>query len=56
MIVDEVNTAIQAGIDAGQVSKWALPERIEVLESLPRTSVGKLDKKVLRSRYSNPSP
>jgi fatty-acyl-CoA synthase len=50
-IVSEAIAAIQAGIDAGQFPNWALPERIEVLEDLPRTSVGKLDKKRLRARY-----
>ncbi|MCQ4121044.1 long-chain-fatty-acid--CoA ligase [Rhodococcus tibetensis] len=34
---------------ADLVPRWWLPERIEVVESLPRTSVGKLDKKRLRS-------
>ncbi|MDH3538166.1 MAG: fatty acid--CoA ligase [Gammaproteobacteria bacterium] len=51
-IASEVRAAIQAGIDAGQVSKWAMPERIEMLEALPKTSVGKMDKKLLRARYA----
>jgi len=51
VVIDEACGAIQAGIDAGQFPKWALPERIEVLDELPRTSVGKLDKKRLRALY-----
>jgi fatty-acyl-CoA synthase len=51
VVFDEAMAAIQAGVDAGQFPKWALPERIEVLEELPRTSVGKLDKKRLRALY-----
>jgi fatty-acyl-CoA synthase len=47
----DVEAAIQAAVDAGQISKWAAPERIELLEALPRTSVGKLDKKRLRAQY-----
>jgi fatty-acyl-CoA synthase len=50
-IVNEATAAVQAGVDAGQFPKWALPERVEVLDELPRTSVGKLDKKRLRARY-----
>ena len=50
-IISEVRSAIQEGIDSGQISKWALPERIEVLDALPKTSVGKMDKKLLRARY-----
>jgi fatty-acyl-CoA synthase len=52
-VISEARCAIQADIDAGQISKWALPERIEVLEALPKTSVGKLDKKLLRARYND---
>ena len=52
-IISEARSLIQAGIDAGQISKWALPERIEVLDALPKTSVGKMDKKLLRARYNN---
>ena len=50
-IVSDAGASIQAGIDAGQFPKWALPERIEVLDELPKTSVGKLDKKRLRALY-----
>ncbi len=34
------------------VPSWQLPDRIAVLEEIPRTSVGKFDKKVLRRRFS----
>jgi fatty-acyl-CoA synthase len=50
----EVRDAIQAAVDAGQISKWAVPERIELIEALPKTSVGKLDKKELRAQYGYP--
>jgi fatty-acyl-CoA synthase len=32
-------------------ASWQLPDRIELIEAVPRTSVGKFDKKVLRARY-----
>jgi fatty-acyl-CoA synthase len=32
-------------------AKWQLPDRIEVIDAVPRTSVGKFDKKVLRTRF-----
>lgn len=38
--------------DSGAISKFAVPERIEFVDALEKTSVGKLDKKVLRQRYS----
>ncbi len=37
---------------AERVAKWWLPERWAFIEEVPKTSVGKFDKKVLRSRYA----
>ncbi|HEX3929932.1 MAG TPA: fatty acid--CoA ligase [Nocardioides sp.] len=36
-----------------RVAKWWLPERWAVVESVPKTSVGKFDKKVLRQAYAD---
>ncbi|MFQ6144797.1 long-chain fatty acid--CoA ligase [Streptomyces seoulensis] len=36
----------------GKIAKWQLPERWTIVESVPKTSVGKFDKKVLRRRYA----
>ncbi len=46
-----VLSSIRAEIERGRVSKWALPERVEFVDSLPRTSVGKLDKKAMRELF-----
>jgi fatty-acyl-CoA synthase len=32
-------------------AKWQLPDRVEIIEAVPRTTVGKFDKKVLRARF-----
>ncbi|MFN2463063.1 MAG: long-chain fatty acid--CoA ligase [Candidatus Dormibacteria bacterium] len=32
-------------------AKWQLPDRMELIEAVPRTTVGKFDKKVLRVRF-----
>ncbi len=34
----------------GRVAKWWLPDDVVVVDEIPKTSVGKLDKKVLRSQ------
>ena len=34
-----------------QVAKWAVPDDIVFVDAVPKTSVGKFDKKVLRERY-----
>ena len=47
-----------AGVDdlkgflAERVAKWWLPERWAFIDEVPKTSVGKFDKKVLRARYA----
>ncbi len=35
----------------GKVAKWQLPERWAFIDEVPKTSVGKFDKKVLRARH-----
>ena len=37
------------------VAKWWLPDDVVFVDAIPKTSVGKFDKKVLRSRYMMPS-
>lgn len=44
--------ALMRHVDAGRLSKYAIPERVLVLDALPRTSVGKVDKKALRIRLA----
>ncbi len=43
---------LQTFIDAGRIEKWAVPDRFIVLDEIPKTSVGKIDKKVLRKMYA----
>ncbi len=38
---------------ADRVARWWLPERWTFIEAVPRTSVGKFDKKVLRKSYGD---
>ena len=37
---------------ADRLPKWMLPERWAVIDEVPKTSVGKFDKKVLRKQYA----
>lgn len=37
---------------AGAFARWQFPDKLELLDALPRTSVGKIDKKTLRARFS----
>jgi fatty-acyl-CoA synthase len=40
---------------SARVAKWWLPERVEFIDEVPKTSVGKFDKKVLRARLADDS-
>ncbi|WP_298212311.1 long-chain fatty acid--CoA ligase [Ferrimicrobium sp.] len=46
--LEEVQTYL---LDLG-FPKWQLPDRVEIIDEVPRTSVGKFDKKALRARFS----
>ena len=37
---------------ATRVARWQLPERWALIDAVPKTSVGKFDKKALRARYA----
>ncbi len=39
-------------VERGVISKFALPGQVEFVEAIPRTSVGKLDKKALRKSFA----
>jgi len=36
-----------------RVAKWWIPDRVEFIDEVPKTSVGKFDKKVLRARFAS---
>ena len=42
---------LQTFVDDGVISPWAVPERIEFVDAIARTSVGKIDKKRLRALH-----
>ncbi len=44
---------VRAHLEAGGSARWQLPDRIEVVEAIPRTGVGKFDKKALRARFDS---
>ena len=46
-----VDAAALAAFLGGHVAKWQVPERWAFIDEVPKTSVGKFDKKVLRARH-----
>lgn len=43
---------LQVYVDRGEVSRYALPDEVILIDALPRTSVGKIDKKRLREIFA----
>ena len=48
----EIKSRLQEYAGQGIISRFAVPDRIVFVPTLPKTSVGKLDKKLLREQYS----
>jgi fatty-acyl-CoA synthase len=48
----DVKKLLQGYAEQGTISKYGVPDRIVLASSLPKTSVGKLDKKILREQYA----
>ena len=46
----DIQIHVKAVADRGVISKWAIPD-VRFVNALERTSVGKIDKKVLRQKY-----
>ncbi|GGC12180.1 long-chain-fatty-acid--CoA ligase [Marinobacterium zhoushanense] len=49
---DQIKAHLMQYVDSGQINKWAIPEQIRVVDSIPVTSVGKLDKKRIRAQLA----
>jgi fatty-acyl-CoA synthase len=48
----EIKTHLQDFAARGVISKYGVPDRVVFVDAIPKTSVAKLDKKVLRQKYA----
>ncbi len=48
---DGLRAHVMIHVEHGVISKYAVPDRVEFVETIAKTSVGKLDKKLLRARF-----
>ena len=48
---EAVRAHVKSYVEKGVISKFAIPDRVEVVKELPLTSVGKVDKAALRDRH-----
>jgi fatty-acyl-CoA synthase len=46
----ELRSFVMGFVDSGVISRWAVPDSFLFVDSIPKTSVGKLNKKEIRSR------
>ena len=44
--------AVRSRLEASGFARWQLPDRLELIDEVPKTAVGKFDKKVLRTRFA----
>ena len=51
--VDHPKVSIFKASEIESVVKWWIPERVEFIEEVPKTSVGKFSKKTLRDQFSD---
>jgi fatty-acyl-CoA synthase len=52
LAAEAVRAHVETYVRNGILSRWAIPERVEFVDDIPQTSVGKIDKKRLREQYA----
>ena len=50
--VEELKKVFLESVERGEINKFGIPERIEIVDHLVKTSVGKLNKKELRNQFT----
>ncbi len=51
LCAEEIRSLVAAAVADGSVPRYAVPERVTFVAALERTSVGKINKRLLRERY-----
>src|SRR5690606_31153385 len=46
----DLENHLQPFVENGTIEKWAIPDSLTVVDEIPRTSVGKIDKKLIRKQ------
>jgi fatty-acyl-CoA synthase len=50
---DRVKAHLRSCAERGVISKWAVPEQVLLVGAIEKTSVGKIDKKLLREKFGS---
>ena len=49
----DIQSHLKQFVDSGEINKWAIPEGIDFVDDIPKTSVGKVNKKLIRDQISS---
>ena len=54
VVVDpyDIHNQLQSRVKTGEINKWYVPDQIRVVDEIPKTSVGKIDKKKIRALWA----
>ena len=53
LTAEGMRSQLEAEVEAGKIKKWYVPDRIVFVPEIPKTSVGKLDKKKIRGEMKD---
>ncbi|MGY3901591.1 fatty acid--CoA ligase [Aeromonas lusitana] len=45
---EAIKAHLQRFVDSGRINRWAIPRQIRIVQEIPKTSVGKVNKKLIR--------
>lgn len=51
--LEDLQNHLKQFVDAGQINKWGIPEQIDFVDDIPKTSVGKINKKLIRDQLES---
>jgi fatty-acyl-CoA synthase len=46
----DIQAHLQRYVDKGEINKWAIPQQMDFVDDIPKTSVGKINKKQIRDQ------
>jgi len=46
----DIQEYLKQYVESGDINKWAIPEKIDFVDDIPKTSVGKINKKLIRDQ------
>lgn len=47
---EDIQSHLKQFVDSGEINKWAIPSQIDFVDDIPKTSVGKINKKLIRDQ------